>query len=246
MSEVQTLARGLKIIDLLADTEGGLTASELIEHLGIDKSGISRLMGTLVKYRFVDRDNETRRYYLGSHVHELGDRAGQHSALRDLVQPYLAQLTAQSNENAHVAVYSSSQALTIADQPSTEPLRVVSEVGRRMPLHCSAVGKCLLAFAGISLPTAFPRFTENTIVDEQLLKKALEEIRHQGYAIDDEELTSGVRGLAVPLRNREGRTIATIGLSGPSVRLTSESIPQLIVNLQEVAANISTKLGYSG
>lgn len=246
MSEVQTLARGLKIIDLLADAEGGLTASELIEQLEIDKSGVSRLMKTLVKYRFADRDSETRRYFLGAHVHELGHRAGQHAALRDLVQPFLVKLSGRSNENAHVAVISSAQALTIADQPSTQPLRVVSEVGRRMPLHCSAVGKCLLAFTGANLPTSLPRFTDKTIIDEAQLIDQLENIRQRRYALDDEELTLGVRGLAVPIRNREGRTVATLGLSGPAVRLTTEAIPSLVNLLQATAAAISTELGFAG
>ncbi|MEM8859661.1 MAG: IclR family transcriptional regulator [Chloroflexota bacterium] len=246
MSEVQTLARGLKIIDLLADAEDGLTAADLMSQLGIDKSGISRLMGTLVKYRYVDRDDQSRRYYLGTYIHGLGDRAGQHATLRDLVQPYLVRLSAQSNENSHVAVLSSSQALTIADQPSTEPLRVVSEVGRRMPLHCSAVGKCFLAFGEVDLPASFPRFTDKTLVDEQAVHQAVNQIREQEFALDDEELTLGVRGIAVPVRNREGRMVASLGISGPSVRLTLDSVPEWVELLQTVAGEISAELGYAG
>lgn len=244
MSEVQTLARGLKIVDLLADTEAGLTASDLIEQIGIDKSGISRLMKTLVKYGYVDRDDETRRYHLGVHVHDLGQRAGQHAVLRELVQPYLARLRAQTDENAHAAVYSSAQALTIADEPSNQPLRVVSEVGRRMPLHCSAVGKCLLAFTGHAVPATLPRYTANTLTEPAQLERALATIRQQAYALDDEELTVGVRGLAVPIRNREGRTVATVGLSGPTVRLTDSSLPRLVEQLQAAASAISQALGY--
>lgn len=245
MSEVQTLARGLKIIDLLADAEDGLTAAQLIELLEIDKSGISRLMRTLVKYHFVDRDDERRRYYLGVHVHELGSRAGQHATLRDLAQPFLERLSTLSNENAHVAVLSSFKALTIADQPSTEPLRVVSEVGRRMPLHCSAVGKCLVAFSGAAMPTTYPSFTNRTIKDEPTLRKEIEQIRREMFAFDDEELTLGVRGIAVPLRNREGRAIAAIGISGPTVRLTEAAIPKMVQLLHSASHAISKELGFS-
>ncbi len=245
MSEVQTLARGLKIIDLLADADDGLTAADLINLLGIDKSGISRLMRTLVAYRFVERDDEVRRYYLGNHVRELGHRAGQHLMLRELAQPHLVKLSLVSAENAHVAVHSSSQALTIADQPSTEPLRVVSEVGRRMPLHCSAVGKCLLAFAGIVTPAILPRFTDHTITDPQALDRALLKTQRQKYAVDDEELTHGVRGIAVPVRNREGRTVAALGISGPSVRLTKAAIPDMAKLLITSASAISQELGYT-
>ena len=245
MTEVQTLARGLRIIERLADVEDGLTTTELTELLAVDKSSMSRLMGTLVKYRFVERDGQTRRYFLGTHIQELGRRAGQHAKLRDLVQPHLQQLGAQTSENAHVAVYASPQALTIADVPSTEPLRVVSEVGRRMPLHCSAVGKCLLAFAQIPLPNNYPQFTSRTIVDVQQLELQLEQVRYQGYALDDEELTLGVRGLAAPIRNREGRTIAAIGLSGPTVRLTFDNIPKLVELLKQTAVSVSTELGFT-
>ena len=233
MSEVQTLARGLQIIELLADVEGGLTTTELTEQLATDKSGISRLMNTLVKYRFADRDSQTRRYYLGSHLHELSRRAGQHAELRELVMPHLEQLGQLTHENAHAAVHASGQALTIADVPSTEPLRVVSEVGRRMPLHCSAVGKCLLAFAQFSHPATYPQFTEKTITNTARFERELDQIRRNGHALDDEELTLGVRGLAVPVRNREGRAVATIGLSGPTVRLTDALLPHFVSLLHE-------------
>ncbi|MEZ4670940.1 MAG: IclR family transcriptional regulator [Anaerolineae bacterium] len=244
MSEVQTLARGLRVLELLAETEDGLSSTELAEVLEVDKSSMSRLMNTLVSYRFAERDEITRRYYLGTYIQELGRRAGQHGLLRDLVEPHLQRLSALTSENAHVAVYASSHALTIADVPSTEPLRVVSEVGRRVPLHCSAIGKCLLAFAEVPLPVNLARYTSRTIVSVPQLELQLEQIRYQNYALDDEELTLGVRGLAVPLRNREGRTIATIGLSGPSVRLTMEKIPELADLLIKSAQDISKELGF--
>ena len=244
MSEVQTLARGLRILELLADTEDGLSSTELTGLLSIDKSSISRLMKTLVKYRFADRDSQTRRYFLGTHIQDLGQRAGQHAELRELATPHLKRLGVMTSENAHIAVYASPHALTIADVPSTAPLRVVSEVGRRMPLHCSAVGKCLLAFSSIPLPTSQPSFTKKTIEDTRKLSVQLNQIRRQKFALDDEELSLGVRGLAVPIRNREGRTIATMGLSGPTVRLTNEAIPSLVELLKKTAGQVSAELGY--
>lgn len=244
LSEVQTLARGLRILELLAEFEDGLSSTELANLIEVDKASMSRLMNTLVKYRFAERDEQTRLYYLGTHIQELGRRAGQHAALRDLAQVHLQELADLTHENAHIGVYSPPHALTIADIPSTEPLRVVSEVGRRVPLHCSAIGKCLLAFVEISMPNNFPRYTERTIVDTQELESQLEDIRYQEYALDDQELTLGVRGIAVPIRNREGRAIATMGLSGPSVRLTHEAIPELITLLRNSAQKVSSELGF--
>lgn len=244
LAEVQTLARGLRILELLAEYDDGLTSTELTELLSVDKGTMSRLMNTLANYRFVERDEQTRRYFLGTYIQELGRKAGQHASLRDLTQSYLETLATQTHENAHVAVYSSPHALTIADVPSTEPLRVVSEVGRRVPLHCSATGKCLLAFMEMPIPDELPRYTDKTITDAKSLIRHLQDIREVGYAIDAEELTLGVYGIAVPLRNREGRTIAVLGLSGPSVRLTSETIPSLIEKLLKTSQEISSELGF--
>ncbi len=244
MAEVQTLARGLRILELLAEYEDGLSSTELAELIDVDKSSMSRLMNTLVNYRFAERDEQTRRYYLGTHVQELGRRAGQHASLRDIAQEHLQALATETRENAHVAVYSAPHALTIADIPSTESLRVVSEVGRRVPLHCSAIGKCLLAFAEIPMPVSYTRYTDKTILNIDALSEQLETIRYQGYAIDDEELTPGVRGLAVPIRNREGRTIATMGLSGPGIRLTDEAIPHFIELLIAATNKVSAELGF--
>ncbi len=244
MSEVQTLARGLRILELLADAQDGLTSTELAELLAVDKSTMSRLMGTLEKYYFVERNEQTRRYYLGIHLQELGRRAGQHASLRELSELHLQQLADATRENAHVAVMSASQALTIADVPSTEPLRVFSEVGRRAPLHCSAIGKCLLAFSEMPRPSSMTRYTEKTMTSPDALTTELEAVRLQGYALDDEELTLGVRGLAVPIRNREGRAIAAMGLSGPSVRMTYDNIPELVTLLMEEAAAVSAALGF--
>ena len=246
MTEVQTLARGLHILELLAETELGLTTTELATTLNVDKGGMSRLMHTLVKYRFAERDEKTRRYHLGMRVQELGRQAGQYASLRELSEPYLQQLGAATGENAHVAVYAHPQALIIADVPSTAPLRVVGEVGRRTPLHCSAIGKCLLAFCEIPLPSTFTRFTDATLLNVEQLTQALEQTRRQGYAVDDEELTLGVRGIATSIRNREGRTIATMGLSGPSVRMTRAAIPTLAARLMRVAGEVSAELGYTG
>ena len=129
--------------------------------------------------------------------------------------------------------------------PQQKPLRVVSEVGRRVPLHSSAIGKCLLAFSEIPLPEQMKRYTDRTIVEIRQLELELEQIRFQGYAVDDEELTLGVRGIASPIRNREGRTIATIGLSGPSVRLTLDIIPKFAELLVKSSQDISAELGFS-
>jgi DNA-binding IclR family transcriptional regulator len=246
MGEVKTLARGLQILERLAEVGDGQTTTELARHFEIDKGSMSRLLGTLENHRFVERDPDTRRYYLGVYLHELGRRGGQHAMLRELVQPFLEQLAATTTENAHVGVAAATYAVTIADVPSTEALRVVSEVGRRMPLHCSAVGKCLLAYSDQMPPRTLSRFTAHTLTTLVQLEGDLRATRARGYAVDNEELTPGVFGIAAPIRNREGRAVAALGVSGPSVRFTPMAMQQMGAAVVETAERISAELAYRG
>lgn len=244
MSEVQTLARGLKILNLLAEASDGLGSSELAEILAIDKGAMSRLMKTLVMYGYAERDADSRRYYVGNRLHEMSRHAGQHASLRELAMPLLEQLSKETTENAHLAIISGEQAVTIADVASEQVLRVVSEVGRRLPLHASAVGKCLLAFSEMPLPGDLKRYTKKSLCDKTRLNAALENIRLSNTALDEEELTPGVTGLAVPVRNREGRVIASIGVSGPTVRLPAKQWRRYFVLLNTASGSLSQQLGY--
>ena len=244
MSEVQTLARGLKILNLLSEASDGLSSSELAEKLAVDKGAMSRLMKTLVAYDYAERDEQSKRYYLGSHLHELSRHAGQHASLRELANPLLEYLNQTTTENAHLAILASDNAVTIADVASTQTLRVVSEVGRRLPLHASAVGKCLLAFSELRPPRDLKRYTHKTINNEAALKQELERIRLSSEAVDVEELTLGVHGIATPVRNREGRVIASMGISGPSVRLPLNDLDKLFSLLKQSARTMSAQLGY--
>ncbi len=244
LSEVQTLARGLKILDLLASADDGLASGELAEQMGMDKGAMSRLMKTLVSYGYAERDAGSRRYFLGHHLIEISRNAGQHGSLRELATPLLELLNQQTTENAHLAIMQGDHAVTIADVASQQTLRVVSEVGRRLPMHASAVGKCLLAFNELAVPDTLRRYTEQTVCDTTKLMKELESIRLSGQALDNEELTTGVRGFAVPVRNREGRVIASLGISGPTVRLPLSEADKCFELLTTSASTMSEQLGF--
>lgn len=245
MSEVQTLARGLKILDLLAEADDGMSSGELADALIIDKGAMSRLMKTLESYGYAERDPGNRLYYVGSHLHEMSRHAGQHASLREMAMPLIESISTETTENAHLAVLRGAQAITIADVPSQQVLRVVSEVGRRLPLHASAVGKCLLAFSEMAITRELKRYTKKTICDKTRLKAALENIRLNQTALDVEELTPGVCGLAVPVRNREGRVIASLGVSGPRVRLPQRALKKNFTLLTSKAHALSKQLGYT-
>jgi 2-aminomuconate deaminase len=165
------------------------------------------------------------KFQLGMALADLGDKVEGNRLLVDAVRPHLAAIAAEFREVAHCAVRSASQALNIAQSLPDRSLLIGQSIGETYPLHCTSVGKILLAAlpAGTrdrfvdSLP--LERFTESTITDPGVLRRALIEIERQGYAIDDEEWEHGLRSVAMPLRNGKGKTIAAIALSAPASRL---------------------------
>lgn len=242
MTEIKSLARGLRILEILASADESVTVSELATALAVDKSSASRLVHTLARHGFAEQDEKTRRFQLGEQARRLGQPNGRHSQLREVGRRTLHNVVAETGENAHLAVRYGDVAIVIADVESTEALRVVSAEGKAEFLYCTAIGKGLLAFGDGPLPERRVPLTPNTITDAAALRTHLAAVRRQGYALDDEEKTIGIRCLAVPVYERSGPAIATLGISGPTVRLTDSRIPQLAATLQAEAAALTQRL----
>ncbi len=242
MSEIQSLARGLKILDKFVAAKGSLSITELSHELDLDKSTVSRLVKTLVQYEYAQPDPGTRRYRLGNKVTRMSWQLLDRMPLRDQAKPFLYQLMNATGECAHTAVYSDKQALVIDDVEASASLRVVGGIGRLIPLHCTAVGKCLLAFSNVPLPAELPRRTDYTLTSFDLLNANLNAIRQAGYVLDDEENDYGVRCIAAPVYDHTGQAIACIGISGPTVRMTDNRLDTLAAQVIAAARDLSVQL----
>ncbi len=245
MSETQSLGRGLKILNLFLETDSNLGITELSRQLNLDKSTISRLVQTLVQYDYVQPDPGTRRYVLGKKITQMSWQLLNRVPIRDQAKPFLYRLMNETGECAHTAVYSQKQALVIDDVEAPASLRVVGGIGRLIPLHCTAVGKCLLAFSGVPLPSELPARTHNTYTDIDKLLDHLAHIRQLGYALDDEENDYGVRCIAAPIYDHNKNAFASIGISGPTVRMTDDRLEalaqQVMLAGQELSHQLSIK-----
>jgi DNA-binding IclR family transcriptional regulator len=247
---VAALERGLKILDLLIEVEAdvvrrskGLSVGQVALELDVHKSTASRLMATLVAKGYaVPKDGSARGFRLGPAVQtHLGLTIDQRR-LRELAQPYLAQLVHDTGECAHAAVASGSWALVIDDVETDHALRVVAGKGRRVPLHCTSAGKCLLAFGLAAIPAELPPRTPRTITHPDILRVRLEEIVEQGYALDDEENDLGVRCISAPVVNGLGEAIGCLGIDGPSIRMTDARIPVLAERVKGAAQRLSAAI----
>jgi IclR family KDG regulon transcriptional repressor len=245
MAEMRSLARGLKILDLIANADHAPSITEMANILGCDKSSVSRLVKTLVKYEYAQPDTGSRGYVLGKRIRQISWHLLNRMPVREKAKPYLYRLVEQTGECAHTAVYSEGKALMIDDVQAEASLRVVGGIGRMIPLHCTAVGKALLAFSDLPIPARLETETARTMTDHDALERHLEQIRALGYALDDEEHQEGVRCLAAPVYDYMGIMIATVGISGPTVRVTDRRIPELARMVMDAARELSNDLRYS-
>lgn len=249
MNEVKALAKGLQILDCLLEADmrpenqRRIAVTDVADILKVNKSSASRLLQTLSSYGYVQRHNESRAYILGPKMSTAAP-AGSKTVLRDLARPFLYQLMKLSGECAHTAIVAQGQALIIDDVESASSLRVSGGLGRIELPHCTAVGKCLLAFTDLEIPRELPQLTPRTISNHSKFRLHLEEIRQQGYAYDDEENTEGVRCLAAPVYDQSEAVVACIGISGPTVRMTLERIADYVTMVLDASKELSSSLGY--
>jgi DNA-binding IclR family transcriptional regulator len=245
LSEIQSLARGLKILDMLGQSENGIGITEVAEKMGIDKGSASRLISTLAHYGYAEKDASTRRYRLGPMVVNLSRIVLQRSPLRETAKPFLQQLMERTGECSHLAVAAQGKVLYIDQVESPATLRVNAQVGTIAPMHCTALGKALLAFGDFNLPEQLEAHTSRTITDPALLKLHLDQARKQGYAIDDEEYDYGVRCIAVPVFDFRGKLVGSVGVSGPAARIPLERLPDLAKTVVELGEALSAKMHFS-
>jgi DNA-binding IclR family transcriptional regulator len=230
---------------LLGQNPDGASITELAEILDVDKGSASRLVSTLAHYGYAEKDEVTRRYHPGPQVVSLSRSVLTRLPLREAAKPFLRQLMERTGECAHLAVPAQGKVLYIDQVESPATLRVNAEVGTMNPLHCTALGKALLAFGNIAMPTELVRFTTNTIRSKRTLAQHLEQVRQSGYAVDDEEFDPGVRCIAVPVFDFRGKLVGSIGISGPSSRVTPEKLPTLAAIVVEIGKALSERLTFS-
>lgn len=245
MSEIQSLARGLKILDLLSQSQDGISITELAETLGVDKGSASRLVSTLARYGYAEKDDVSRRYHLGPQVVSLSRSVLTRLPLREAAKPFLRQMMERTGECAHLAVPAQGKVMYIDQVESPATLRVNAQVGTMNPLHCTALGKVLLAFGDLDFPDPLEAFTPRTLTDPETLHLHLDEVRRLGYAVDDEEFDPGVRCIAVPVFDFRNKVVGSMGISGPATRVTSERLPELAATVVEIGKALSERMTFT-
>jgi len=247
---VRVLDRALKILSVLADGEPR-SLQEISEAVELSPSTAFRLLSTLARYKFVQKD-VLNRYGLGLACLELASAYYTSNDLRKVALPELEALRDDVKETVHLAILDNMEVVYLEKLPGLHAIGLMgSRVGGRAPAYCTGVGKVLLAFSNARairehfLSHPFRPFTMKTITTIEALEKELENVRQKGYALDRGEHEFEVRCVAAPIYDINGNVVAAISISGPAGRMEPlENNQELIQKVCQTARAISEKLGY--
>ncbi len=247
---INSIDRALNILLLLYDEQKELGITEIGRRLELYKSTVHRTLTALENKGFIQQNPENGKYWLGMKIYALGMVVGEKMSLKNLLKPYATELSQKFNEAVNVSILDKNsndypKTILILKEEGSTRLQVSPSIGSSSESHCSAVGKCLLAFSPKEVlqnleDKEFPIYTKNTLGNWESLSQQLEDIRINGYAIDNEELEIGLTCIAAPIFDQDNKAIAAISLSGPTSRINSKDINTIIKEVKMTAYKISS------
>jgi len=238
----QAVDRAARLLAEVVHSADPMTFTELSATTGLAKSTTSRLLLALERNGLVRRDDHGR-FLPGEMFVSFAWRGGAQAGLVAVAQPFLERLGKATGETINLGVSSNGMVEQIAQVDSTYLIGGTNWVGMSVPLHCSALGKVLLAY-GAAQPGQLERRTGKTITTEAALRAELAGVRARGYAVTDEELEPGLVAVAAPIYGYDGSVVAALSVSGPASRMARDGLATAASQCAEEAAGLSAVLGY--
>lgn len=245
--QISTLQRGFEVLELLA-RNNSLTVSELSRELGLNRSAGHRFLATLEEMGYVDKTKD-KRYFPTFKILQIGMMVANSVPLRKVARPFLQEIAYTFQENVSLGYWDGHQVIHLDKIESPEILRIDPSIGSIALGHCTALGKSILAY----LPEAereiyistheLKRFTDKTITSREKLNEELARIRGQGYAVDNQELSVGLRCVAASAIDYTGHICFAISVAALHVNMPDERVQKIQEELKRVCRDLSTKLG---
>jgi len=251
MSEqVKSLSKALVVLDLLGQYPNGASLQLLSEQTGINKTSVHRMLATFEESGYVNQVATNKEYRLTMKLLHVG-QAAINADVTGIVKPHLAQLLKAVDETINFLSFDS-DSIIFKDkfEPASSSFRTRTYVGLHSPMYCSAAGKCYLAFSSEQVREAYwqrnastmRKFTDNTIVEKTRFFEVLEEIKRNGYAIDDEENEAGISCVAVPIRDRSGHPTYAISVSTLTPKMRQKGYARFASEIQAITQELEEKL----
>lgn len=247
-SEVAALDKALRVLECMSRNREDISLGSLAEQVDLPKPTLVRLLTTFKNHSIVWQDVRTRHYKLGWGLIYLGQAASASFSLVEVIRPYLAQLSSETGETASLVMRRNNRAVYVDQVSSNNMIRGVPHIGEELTFYASGSGKILLSalsereLDGIVDSLDFVRLTDKTITDKKVFRDELAQVRKRGWALDDEEGERGCRCIAAPLCDWNEQIIASISITGPTMRIEEAQIPILAEKVCSIAAAASKEL----
>ncbi|MFC7062417.1 IclR family transcriptional regulator [Halobacillus seohaensis] len=251
MPIIQSVDRAFKILDLFNEFTPELKISEISLKLGLNKSTVHSLLKTLKEHDYISQNVETGKYSLGMKLVERSNFLMNSMDIRSIAKQPLVELSMDTGLAVHLVILDGHTGVYIDKVDSPTAVIGYSRLGRRVPVHSSAVGKVLLAYQSEEARNEilenyhYQKHTEKTISTYQAFQEELTKVLENGYAIDDEENEPGITCLAIPIYDHASKVTAAVSISAPSAQFAGDHIHPVISKLKQTGVAISKKLGYS-
>lgn len=244
----QAIGRTLAVLGAFRDEEGDLGISDLAHRLALSASTVHRIVRALAAGGYLAQNEETERYYLGRASVLLGQAANRRLGLHQ-AQSVLESLAAQTGESVNLGVREGDEMVVVMRVESKHPLRFSQEPGSRLPVYASAMGKATLSRSSsledeVARLPSLRALTPHTIVSREKLLRELQQIRHRGYSLDNEEALMGVRCVAAPIVSSQGTLLGAVAIQAPAVRMPRPRLKKLaplaVAAADEIAQMVPT------
>lgn len=248
-AKIQSVDRALRLIELIASSKNeGLTLTQLSQKIELPKSTVHGLLSTLREYNYVTQAEDSANYILGIRLFELGSLVSRSFDIKDAALPVMKRLNKQFGETVHLGAEDNGEVLYLEKVAADSLISIMSEVGLRLPMHCSGLGKVLLAHKSdaeikrVISQKGLPTLTKRTITSYSKLKEELGKVIEKGYAIDDGEIMEGLRCVAAPIKDSKGKVRYAISVSGQVRDLYGKRLDQIIAATVDAAKEISEEM----
>jgi IclR family KDG regulon transcriptional repressor len=248
-ARLSSVANSIRLLTSFSGQENELGITTLASRLRLAKSTVHRLAATLTSAGFLEQNSETGKYRLGVALFELGALVRRRMDVANEARPKLRELLEKTGETVQLGIVDHYSVLYVYEMESPRAIRMAAAVGGRAPLHCTAVGKVLLAFQPADymkqvIERGLTPYTAKTITKRDAVLGMLEEVRLREHAIDDEESEGGLRAVAAPVRNHSGAVIAALGVAAPVQRMSKKIMHTCVPSVIETANAVSARLGF--
>ena len=246
-----TIGKALDVLEIFLARDDDIGLSELASLSGLNIATTHRIVFTLVKRGYLNQKQKRQKYSLSTKFLQYSNVLSRRMKIRDIAFPIVDALNKMVGESVNIAIMDRNEVVYIEHIETNKSLRIFTQVGNRVPLYCTGVGKIFLAHMdddelqkALTITELLPQ-TINTVTDIERLKQELALVKTESVATDNEEMEIGVKCIASPVKNSAGSVVAAISVSGPTARLSNKRVNEIKTLVKSCAVEVSRALGYN-